>query len=51
MVTVAIPTYNGAHLLKFTLETVLAQDNPDFGMLVLDNASSDGSRVYVESAP
>jgi hypothetical protein len=29
MVTVAIPTYNRAHLLKYTRETVLVQDYPD----------------------
>lgn len=46
-VTVAIPTYNRSDLLKVSLESVLAQDYPDFHALVLDNASSDDTEAVV----
>jgi glycosyltransferase involved in cell wall biosynthesis len=48
-VTVAIPTYNRASLLKLSLESVLAQDYPDFRVLVLDNASDDETEAVVRS--
>lgn len=48
-VTVAIPTYNRAQLLKVSLESVLAQDYPDFRVVVLDNASSDDTEAVVRS--
>jgi glycosyltransferase involved in cell wall biosynthesis len=46
-VTIAIPTYNRAHLLKQALGSVLAQDYPNLHILVLDNASSDGTEEMV----
>ena len=42
-VTIAIPTYNRAELLKISMQSVLDQDYPDFRILVLDNASSDNT--------
>jgi glycosyltransferase involved in cell wall biosynthesis len=48
-VTVAIPTYNRSQLLKISLASVLAQDYPDFRVLVLDNASSDDTEAAVRS--
>ena len=48
-VTVAIPTYNRARLLKVNLESVLAQDYPDFRVVVLDNASTDDTEAVVRS--
>lgn len=48
-VTVAIPTYNRAELLKGCIESVLAQDFPDLQLLVLDNASSDDTSSVVRS--
>ncbi len=48
-VTVAIPTYNRSQLLKISLKSVLAQDYPDFRVVVLDNASSDDTGVAVKS--
>lgn len=48
-VTIAIPTYNRAQLLKVTIESVLAQDYSDFGVVVLDNASSDDTQTLVRS--
>jgi hypothetical protein len=40
-VTVVIPTYNAAHWLPSSVDSVLAQDLQDFELLVLDNASTD----------
>ena len=48
-VTVAIPTYNRADLLKISLQSALAQDYPNFQVLVLDNASSDHTRKTIDS--
>lgn len=48
-VTVAIPTYNRAGLLKVSIESVLAQDYPDLRVVVLDNASSDDTEAVVRS--
>lgn len=48
-VTVAIPTYNRAGLLKGCIESVLAQDYPDLCLLVLDNASDDDTEPIVRS--
>jgi glycosyltransferase involved in cell wall biosynthesis len=48
-VTVSIPTYNRAALLKVCLESVLAQDYPDFQVIVLDNASSDDTTATVNA--
>ncbi|WP_414583081.1 glycosyltransferase family 2 protein [Scytonema sp. PCC 10023] len=48
-VTIAIPTYNRSELLKVSLQSVLAQDYPDFQVLVLDNASFDDTEAVVRS--
>jgi len=48
-VTVAIPTYNRAELLKSSLGSVLSQDYPDFRVVVLDNASTDDTEAVVRS--
>jgi glycosyltransferase involved in cell wall biosynthesis len=49
--TVLLPTYNRAGSLSRTIESVLAQTQPDFELLISDNASSDGTesmcREYV----
>jgi glycosyltransferase involved in cell wall biosynthesis len=43
LVTVAIPTYNRASLLKRCIESVLLQTYANFELLVSDNASSDNT--------
>lgn len=48
-VTVVIPTYNRARLLSISLASALAQDYPDFQVIVLDNASSDDTEQVVRS--
>ena len=47
-ITVAIPTYNRKHLLRSTIESVLAQDDVDIEVFVIDNASTDGTAEFVE---
>lgn len=42
-----IPTYNRAHLIKDVIESVLAQTNPVYEVLVCDDASSDNSEDIV----
>ncbi|MGV0106874.1 glycosyltransferase family 2 protein [Nostoc sp. DSM 114160] len=46
-VSIVIPTYNRSELLKTSLQSALAQDYPDFQVLVLDNASSDDTEAVV----
>ncbi len=48
-VTIAIPTYNRAGLLRSSLTSVLDQDHPSFRVMVLDNASSDDTETVVRS--
>ena len=42
-VSVCIPVYRGAEMLPATLRSVLAQDHDDFEVVVVDNASDDGT--------
>jgi glycosyltransferase involved in cell wall biosynthesis len=42
-VSVCIPTYNSARFLGETIESVLAQEFTDFELVVVDNASTDGT--------
>jgi glycosyltransferase involved in cell wall biosynthesis len=47
--TFLLPVYNGAPTLRGAIESVLAQDDPDFELLVLDDASSDGSATLADA--
>ncbi len=46
-ISILIPTYNRAHYLVHALESALAQDYPNFEVVVSDNASTDGTREVV----
>ncbi len=46
--TIAIPTFNRAHLLRDCLASALAQRFPDFEVVVSDNASSDATGRLLE---
>lgn len=50
-ITVVIPNYNGINYLKDCLEALYAQDadTPAFQVLVVDNASGDGSAEQAEA--
>ena len=47
LVSVVVLNYNGAHLLRDCLESLLAQDYPEIEILVVDNGSVDDSRKLV----
>ncbi|HMF56802.1 MAG TPA: glycosyltransferase family A protein [Pyrinomonadaceae bacterium] len=51
--SVIIPTYNRAHLIEETLQSVLEQTYPHYEVIIIDNCSTDNTeevlRPYVES--
>jgi GT2 family glycosyltransferase len=47
LATIALPNYNGRALLEAMLPSILAQDYPNFEILVVDDASSDDSVAYL----
>jgi len=46
--SVVIPAFNRAHLIGRTIESVLRQEYQDYDLLVVDDASSDGTVAVVE---
>ena len=48
-VTVIIPVFNRAELLRVTLQNVLAQSTPPTQIIVVDDGSADGSAAVAES--
>jgi len=48
-VTVLLPVYDGAELVRGAIDSVLAQTFADFELLVVDDASPDDSVAVVES--
>lgn len=49
-VAIVVPTYNRIRYLKRALKLILAQTYEDFRVYVYDNASTDGTREYLERA-
>jgi len=47
--TVVVPTRERADVLRYCLQTLVAQDYADFGIVVSDNFSQDDTRAVVES--
>lgn len=47
LLTIAIPTYNGAGTLEETLNSVVSQLQPGVDILISDNASTDGTAEIV----
>jgi glycosyltransferase involved in cell wall biosynthesis len=47
MVSVVVPTYNRANLLRATVESILQQTYTDFELIIVDNMSRDGTENYV----
>lgn len=47
LVSVIIPNWNGAHLLPVCLDSLGRQTCTDYEVIVVDNASTDGSRELV----
>ena len=50
-ITIAIPVYNREHLVKKALESALRQPERDLEVLVVDNASTDGTWEVLSSFP
>jgi glycosyltransferase involved in cell wall biosynthesis len=48
-VTVGMPTYNRAHILRQTIKYVLEQTYEDFELLIFDDGSTDGSPEVARS--
>ena len=46
-VTVVIPNWNGMKYLELCLDSLRNQDTDDFEVIVVDNASTDGSVSYI----
>lgn len=47
--SIVIPTYNRAHLIAKTIESILAQNYIDFEIIVVDDGSKDNTREVVNS--
>ncbi len=47
--TVIIPNYNGMKYLPDCISSLMAQTSRDFDILIVDNASTDGSIEWIES--
>lgn len=47
-VTIVIPNYNGKHFMEPCLASLEKQSTKDFRILIVDNASSDGSIEYMK---
>lgn len=48
-VSVSIPTYNRAHFLKYSLESVLNQTYQDFEVIIADDGSSDNTAEMIQA--
>ena len=46
--TVVIPNYNGLKFLKPCLESLKRQSEQDFAVIIIDNASTDGSIEFIK---
>jgi len=47
-ISVVIPTYNRAKLIPTTIDSLLAQTNPDFEIIVVDDGSTDETSVVLK---
>ena len=48
--SVVIPNWNGKQFLAPCLDSLLAQTEPNIEVVMVDNASTDGSQAFVEAA-
>lgn len=48
LISVVLVTYNRAHVLPITIESILAQTQHDFELIICDDCSSDGTQKICE---
>ena len=48
LITLVIPVFNRERLLVRTLDSIAAQDTRRIRLVIVDNASTDGSRRFAE---
>lgn len=48
-ISVVMPTYNALPFLQAAVESILAQSFKDFELLIINDGSTDGSSVYLDS--
>ena len=48
LVSIVVPAYNGAHYLREAVDSILQQDYPCVELLVLDDGSSDDTRLILK---
>lgn len=49
LVSVCIPAYQAARYLQATIDSILAQTHRDFELVIVDNASTDGTREILDA--
>lgn len=49
LVSIIIPTFNRAHLIGQTIESILNQTYTNWECVIIDDGSTDGTRVVIES--
>jgi GT2 family glycosyltransferase len=47
LASIIVPTWNGIEYIEDCLDSLLAQDYPEFEVIIVDNASSDGTPEWV----
>lgn len=47
--SIILPVYNREKIVPFTIKSVLAQDYPNWELIIVDDMSTDDSRTVCES--